>query len=101
MEDTAETDSDSDTQSYLYCRDDTDGSVWDSGDERLTQEEKDNKYYKWSCNCDGGCCGCKVTNKYYESWNLDYPEMYKHKFTDVQYIYEDKKIKAVRQFREC
>ena len=43
LEDTAETDTDSDTESYLYRREDTDGSIWETDDERLTQEQKDSK----------------------------------------------------------
>ena len=36
MYDMADTDSDSDTQSYLYCRDESDGSIWDTDDEKVT-----------------------------------------------------------------
>jgi len=38
--DTIETDSDSDTGSYRYCRDGSDTSIYDTEDERLTEEEK-------------------------------------------------------------
>ena len=93
LEDTAETDTDSDTESYLYCRENSDSSIWNSGDERLTQEQKDSKYYRWCCDCNGDCCDCKSSNMYYEPWHLEYPEMYKHKFTDIQYIYENKELR--------
>ena len=93
LEDTAETDTDSDTESYLYCREDTDGSIWGTDDERLTQEQKDSKYYRWCCDCNGDCCDCKLTNRDYEPWHLEYPEMYNHKFTDIQYIYENKELR--------
>ena len=80
LEDTADTDSDSNSETYLYCRDDSDKSIWDTDDERLTEEQKDNKYYKWFCDCNGCACDCKLTNRDYEKWHLEYPEMYKYKY---------------------
>ena len=106
LENTAETDSDSDTESYRFCRDDTDNSEWDVDSNLSTEEqdllteeqvllkkqEKDNKYYTWGCSCSGGCCGCKYEKRNYVKWHLEYPEMYKHKYTDTEYIFINKQL---------
>jgi Uri superfamily endonuclease len=57
LENTAETDSDSNSESHFYCRDDSDNSEWDTDNDLLTKEQdlsteeqdllkeaKDNKY---------------------------------------------------------
>ena len=106
LENTAETDSDSNSESHLYCRDDSDNSEWDTDNDLLTEdndllteeqdllkEAKDNKYYTWGCSCSGCCCGCKDANRNYEKWHLEYPNMYKHKYTDTEYIFINKSLK--------
>lgn len=82
LADVAEIDSDSgsDTESYLYCREDSENSIWDTDNEQLTQEQKDDKYYTWFCDCDGGACDCKLTNRNYDPWHLESPEMYNYKY---------------------
>jgi predicted GIY-YIG superfamily endonuclease len=105
LENTADTDSDSDTESRCYCREDSYNSEWDT-DNDLTEEQdllteeqillkqaKDNKYYTWGCGCSGGCCDCKYTERNYEKWHLEYPEMYNHKYTDKEYIFINKTLK--------
>ena len=87
LDDGAFTDSDSDCESYLFCREDSQSSIWD-----VDSEENDNKYYVWSCACSGKCCDCKNTNKEYKKWHLEYPEMYKHKHTNTQYTYINREL---------
>jgi len=86
--DTAETDSDSNSDSHLYGREDSDSSIWNTDDERLTTEEKNSKYYKWCCNCCGGACDCKISNRHYEPWHLEYSEMYDYKYKGGRYRVE-------------
>ena len=95
LEDNEFTDSDSDTESYLYCRDDSDNSEWDTEEEdnELKKQEKDNKYYTWGCYCSGGSCDCKYTRRNYNKQHLEYPEMFKHKYTPTQHIFINKTLK--------
>jgi hypothetical protein len=95
LEDTAKTDSDSDTESYLFCREDSRDSIWSTDNETLTTEEKNEKYYTWMCDCNGDVCGCKSENRNYDNWHLEYPEMYNYTYTNKQYIYVDKQLKEV------
>jgi len=95
-DDTAETDSDSDSGSVYYSRDDSDGSVWDTDDERLTQEEKNKKYYKWGCVCSGAYCSCKKYNRVYTEWHVEEPEMFQHKYKGVEYRVEGGELKNIK-----
>lgn len=94
-DDTAETDSDSDSGSVYYCREDSDGSIWETDDERLTQEEKDRKYYTWGCVCSGAYCSCKNYNRNYTEWHKEVPEMYEHKYKGVEYRVEGGELKKI------
>ena len=86
------TDSDSDCESYLFCREDSEGSIWDDELNNDNNDKNDNKYYVWSCACSGKCCDCKNTNREYKKWHLEYPEMYKHKHTNIPYTYINKEL---------